>query len=155
MTIECRNCGEVSTRYENFQMLEVSIPSVEQLAELADSGLGDDVSCTSEAKAATVKTEVPTAASSRWPKWMFYRSPHMKRRVGLMACLRNEFRPEYLTGENQYHCDHCNKATDAVKNIRISRLPEVLIIHFKRFKYETSGAFLASFTNPDRKIHDL
>jgi ubiquitin C-terminal hydrolase len=144
VSVECKTCGEISTRYESFQMLEVSIPTVEQLADFTDDGTA---SIGSDRRSSN--------GLSRWPKWMSLRAPHTKRRVGLMACLKHELKPEYLTGDNRYHCDACNQSTDAVKNVRISRLPEVLIVHLKRFKYESTGTFLSNFSNPDRKIHDL
>ena len=148
VSVECQSCGEVSTRYEGFQMLEVSIPSDEQIADFNLKQPEQNW------KTNNVETK-PAQTTSRWPKWMSLKGTNMKRRVPLMTCLRHELKPEHLTGENKYHCDHCRQETDAVKYIRISRLPEILIVHLKRFKYESQGSFLSSFTNPDRKIHDL
>ncbi|OQV21968.1 putative Ubiquitin carboxyl-terminal hydrolase 33 [Hypsibius exemplaris] len=146
VSVECRGCGEISTRYEGFGMLEVSIPTAEQLADFVDDGTS---SISGDRKSSG-------GGLLRWPKWMSLKAPNSKRRVDLMSCLKHELQPEYMTGDNRYHCDGCGEATDAVKNIRISRLPEVLIIHLKRFKYESSGtSFLSNFSNPDRKIHDL
>src|ERR1700712_1621388 len=39
VSVECKSCGEISTRYESFQMLEVSIPSAEQLTDFIDDGV--------------------------------------------------------------------------------------------------------------------
>ena len=72
-----------------------------------------------------------------------------------MACLKHDLHAEFMSGDNCYMCERCNQPTEAVKNCRISRLPEILIVHLKRFKYENSKSFMSNFSNPDRKIHDL
>lgn len=41
----------------------------------------------------------------------------------------------YFNGEliNGWYCSHCKKHRDAIKKLNISRLPSILVVHFKRF----------------------
>lgn len=38
--------------------------------------------------------------------------------------------------DNKYHCGSCNDKVDALKRCCISRLPDNLIIHLKRFEFD-------------------
>lgn len=38
-------------------------------------------------------------------------------------------------GDEAFQCEHCNERTTATKHFRIHRLPKVLVLHIKRFKY--------------------
>ena len=42
-------------------------------------------------------------------------------------------RKEVLTGDCAYACESCKKKTDATKQYKISKLPPILLLHFKRF----------------------
>jgi len=44
---------------------------------------------------------------------------------------------ELLSGEEQWRCNSCRKRVDARKKIDIWKLPPVLVIHLKRFEYDT------------------
>lgn len=55
--------------------------------------------------------------------------------VSLTDSLRKYCGVEHLNGSNQFFCQKCNSLQDAEKSIRISKLPPLLIIHIKRFKY--------------------
>ena len=48
------------------------------------------------------------------------------------------FKREKLTDDNQYFCNKCNKLVDARKTFKITKIPKVLVIHFKRFTFETN-----------------
>lgn len=52
----------------------------------------------------------------------------------LQACLANFTNTERLQGLNQWSCELCKKRTDAHKRLEYGKLPQVLIIHLKRFK---------------------
>lgn len=54
--------------------------------------------------------------------------------VDLAACFDAFVAPEYLEGDNAWHCSQCNRKQRAVKKLNISRLPQNLIIHLKRFR---------------------
>ncbi|EGV60469.1 cysteine proteinase [Yamadazyma tenuis ATCC 10573] len=56
-------------------------------------------------------------------------------------CLQEFVQLELLDDENKWHCPNCKKFTRSTKKISITRLPQVLIIHFKRFKLSPTGYF--------------
>lgn len=43
---------------------------------------------------------------------------------------------DVLEGSNKYFCGECNKKVDAIRRTCISSLPDVLIIHSKRFEFD-------------------
>lgn len=54
----------------------------------------------------------------------------------LTHSLSNFSKSEVLTNQNKFHCNNCSSLQEAVKTIKIKKLPEVLVINFKRFKYD-------------------
>lgn len=61
--------------------------------------------------------------------------------VSLHDCLEEFVTTELLDDNNKWHCPSCKKFTKLTKKITITRLPNVLIIHFKRFKINSNGYF--------------
>ena len=57
-------------------------------------------------------------------------------KIELETCIMNFARPELLEGPNKWNCEKCNTKTEAVKYTYLSRDPEFLIIHLRRFKSE-------------------
>ncbi|WPK23550.1 hypothetical protein PUMCH_000791 [Australozyma saopauloensis] len=55
------------------------------------------------------------------------------KRINLFDCLNFFTEKELLDGNNKWHCPSCKKFTRLTKEIVITRLPLILIIHFKRF----------------------
>ncbi|PSC77008.1 Ubiquitin carboxyl-terminal hydrolase 3 [Micractinium conductrix] len=53
----------------------------------------------------------------------------------LTSCLRNFSSTETLEGEEKFFCDKCGRLQEAQKRMRLARLPPVLCLHLKRFKY--------------------
>ncbi|KAI0008801.1 cysteine proteinase [Xylariaceae sp. FL0662B] len=51
------------------------------------------------------------------------------------ACLQKFSAEEMLCERNKFHCDHCGGLQEAEKRMKIKRLPKVLALHLKRFKY--------------------
>lgn len=51
------------------------------------------------------------------------------------ACLRSFSTVESLRDGDKYYCDTCCSLQEAQKRMRIRRLPPVLALHLKRFKY--------------------
>jgi ubiquitin carboxyl-terminal hydrolase 8 len=51
----------------------------------------------------------------------------------LEKCIKNFSMEEKLTDKNQYDCKTCKKKNDAIKHTKISRFPNILIVHLKRF----------------------
>lgn len=42
---------------------------------------------------------------------------------------------ETLTGAEQWHCERCKKKVDAKKKIDIWKVPQILVLHLKRFEF--------------------
>ena len=51
------------------------------------------------------------------------------------ACLRKFSEEEMLCERNKFHCDGCGGLQEAEKRMKIKRLPKILALHLKRFKY--------------------
>jgi len=51
------------------------------------------------------------------------------------ACLRKFSEEEMLCERNKFHCDNCGGLQEAEKRMKIKRLPRILALHLKRFKY--------------------
>lgn len=51
------------------------------------------------------------------------------------ACLRKFSEEEMLCERNKFHCDKCSGLQEAEKRMKIKRLPRILALHLKRFKY--------------------
>lgn len=61
--------------------------------------------------------------------------------ITLDDCLEEFVQLELLDDDNKWHCPHCKRFTRLTKKITITRLPQVLIIHFKRFQISPLGYF--------------
>ncbi|KAI4216953.1 MAG: hypothetical protein LQ351_000902 [Letrouitia transgressa] len=60
-------------------------------------------------------------------------------------CLRSYCQEERLSKDEMWKCPHCNCQREATKQILITRAPQFLVVHFKRFT--------ASKTETARKVH--
>jgi len=65
--------------------------------------------------------------------------------VTLYDCLRSYCAAERLSGDEVWHCPRCKRDREATKQITISRAPDFLVVHFKRFS--------ASHSERAKKIH--
>lgn len=63
----------------------------------------------------------------------------------IYSCLRSYCQEEMLRGDEVWKCPYCKCEREATKQIIITRAPQILVIHFKRFS--------ASKTQSARKIH--
>lgn len=63
----------------------------------------------------------------------------------IYQCLRSYCQEEMLSGDEVWKCPHCKCKRMATKQIVITRAPQILVVHFKRFS--------ASKTQSARKIH--
>ncbi|RLV94826.1 Ubiquitin carboxyl-terminal hydrolase 4 [Spathaspora sp. JA1] len=84
--------------------------------------------------------------------------PERKQTVSLQDCLQEFTTIELLDDNNKWYCPNCKTFTKSTKQITITRLPQVLIINFKRFKMTPNGRFnkLETFvTYPVNETLDL
>ncbi|KAK4995009.1 hypothetical protein LTR66_005090, partial [Elasticomyces elasticus] len=51
------------------------------------------------------------------------------------SCLRKFSEEEMLCERNKFHCDMCGGLQEAEKRMKIKRLPRILALHLKRFRY--------------------
>ncbi|PWN29706.1 cysteine proteinase [Jaminaea rosea] len=56
----------------------------------------------------------------------------------ITSCLRQFSASETLRSRNKFFCDTCSGLQEAEKRMKIRKLPAVLALHMKRFKYEES-----------------
>ncbi|RIA96486.1 hypothetical protein C1645_687798 [Glomus cerebriforme] len=56
-------------------------------------------------------------------------------RVDLHQCLNSFIKEEILDGDDAWNCPRCKCRRRATKQLTISRLPDVLLIHLKRFSF--------------------
>lgn len=55
------------------------------------------------------------------------------RGITLDDCLRSYCSEEQLLTDNAWHCPRCKTTRDAAKRITLTRAPQFLVVHFKRF----------------------
>ncbi|PWN42529.1 hypothetical protein IE81DRAFT_313348 [Ceraceosorus guamensis] len=58
-----------------------------------------------------------------------------KGRVTLHQCLDAFVREEVMDKADAWHCPACKKPRKAIKRLTISRLPQILLVHLKRFAF--------------------
>jgi len=83
-------------------------------------------------------TKRPTVGAMNWFNTTVtkMKSLFVERPVELQDCIRKFCAKEDLIGAEQYHCDKCKTKTNAEKSTSFWRLPQVLCIHIKRFRYD-------------------
>ncbi|CAF1580390.1 unnamed protein product [Rotaria magnacalcarata] len=82
--------------------------------------------------------------------------------ITLQQCLQMFIEPEVLGPDDKWYCPYCKEHMQAEKIMSVWRLPPILIIHLKRFKYY-HGASYGYFsdsrvkidTNVKYPVHDL
>lgn len=60
----------------------------------------------------------------------------IERNSSVTACLRQFSASEMLCARNKFFCDTCSSLQEAEKRMKVKKLPNVLALHLKRFKYE-------------------
>ncbi|CAD6188125.1 unnamed protein product [Caenorhabditis auriculariae] len=62
-------------------------------------------------------------------------SVDVEQNTSISHCLRVFSETETLCGDQKYFCETCSSKQEAQKRMRIKRLPQMLALHLKRFKY--------------------
>ncbi|KAI9712833.1 MAG: ubiquitin-specific protease doa4 [Bogoriella megaspora] len=70
-------------------------------------------------------------------------------------CLRHYCAEERLSGDEVWKCPRCNKEREATKQITITRAPQFLVIHFKRFSASRTESARKVRTPVDFPLHGL
>lgn len=66
--------------------------------------------------------------------------------VTLEACFDLYTRPETLGAEDAWHCPYCNKKQEVVKKLGLWSLPDILVIHLKRFRQQSKQRSTSKLT---------
>ncbi|NXF28832.1 UBP50 hydrolase, partial [Nyctibius bracteatus] len=101
-----------------------SISETSIITELFEGKLSYDVTCL-ECKTTTARSESFTVLSLPIPS---------KRACSLQDCLEHFFQQDTLTSSNQIHCVSCGTKQDATVKASISKAPQIIILHLKRFE---------------------
>lgn len=54
--------------------------------------------------------------------------------VTLEECFELYTRAEVLGAEDKWHCPFCNRKQEVIKKLGLWSLPDILVIHLKRFR---------------------
>lgn len=61
--------------------------------------------------------------------------PESRYDIDLLECLKEFTKEEKLDSSESFFCETCQKRCECSKRIEIWKMPNILIIHFKRFRY--------------------
>lgn len=59
----------------------------------------------------------------------------MEQNTSITHCLRGFSNTETLCSEYKYYCEECRSKQEAHKRMKVKKLPMILALHLKRFKY--------------------
>ncbi|KAI8834495.1 hypothetical protein BC829DRAFT_365611 [Chytridium lagenaria] len=63
-------------------------------------------------------------------------SVDIEQHSSVTSCLRNFSTSETLCQKDKFFCDTCSSLQEAEKRMKIKKLPNILAVHLKRFKYQ-------------------
>ncbi|XP_052591776.1 ubiquitin carboxyl-terminal hydrolase 46 [Peromyscus californicus insignis] len=67
-------------------------------------------------------------------------SVDVEQNTSITHCLRDFSNTETLCSEQKYYCETCCSKQEAQKRMRVKKLPMILALHLKRFKYMEQAA---------------
>lgn len=76
-------------------------------------------------------------------------------KLTIMECLEAFTETELLDDENKWHCPRCQRFTRLTKKLTITRFPQVLVIHLKRFKLGPNGYFKKLDTTVNYPVNEI
>jgi len=117
-TIECMTCHHRSSSYDPF--LDLSVPIIRDC---------DLVTPAKSTFLGSIRSGVNSISGS---------SGNGENKSTLERCLEKFTAEETLEGENMYTCEKCKAKRKSVKQLSIYKYPTVLVIHIKRFKYNST-----------------
>ncbi|CDK25620.1 unnamed protein product [Kuraishia capsulata CBS 1993] len=59
----------------------------------------------------------------------------LQQNSSITNCLKMFSQSEMLNESNKFYCEKCHSLQEAAKTIKLKKLPQVLVLHLKRFKY--------------------
>jgi len=133
-SVTCMECGHVSVTVEDIKDISLAIPDQKQQKKMRQGGAKRDAPDGGDG-AEEDEPGLEGPAKAGWLSWLGGGGT----RTTVYDCLNGFCSKETLRGEDKFQCDKCEKKTDAEKEVCIERLPESLILHVKRFRYEQGG----------------
>ena len=114
------------------EALAAAVPQIKAVQRGNDTGWVHDLfegTLTSETKCLTCEN-----VSQRDEAFLDL-SVDLDQHSSVTSCLRKFSEEEMLCERNKFHCDGCGGLQEAEKRMKIKRLPKILALHLKRFKY--------------------
>jgi len=109
-TCVCPKCQRTSVSFDAFNHVSLSVPQVDAV------------------RPAISPTDIANSELSEKINGEIYG-------VDLDACFRVFTSPERLDENNMWYCSKCKEHVRAMKTMELWRIPNILIIHLKRFEY--------------------
>ncbi|KAM6388347.1 ubiquitin carboxyl-terminal hydrolase 50 [Pluvialis apricaria] len=103
-----------------------SVSETSIITQLFEGQISYEITCL-ECKTTTVRPESFTVLSLPVPS---------KSACSLQDCLKCFFQQDTLTWNNQIHCSWCGTKQDAVVKSIITKAPQIIIFHLKRFEWQ-------------------
>lgn len=133
--VVCEQCGKTSSCYDPFWDLSVPIPSSSG-GGVASASAGLARLSLNPATRASARQRQQRSHSRRQPQSTSGANNGRSSRSGvsLVECLSAFTAGERLEGMEKYFCPNCKTHCCAKKTLRVSRPPQVLVLHVKRFR---------------------
>lgn len=149
-TVTCGNCHRKSNTKDRFFDLSLSIPTNSLLPHIAkrreqlDLKRGTSVHDGQLVEFASESNAGPQRSGNGW--WNYLTSWFSgSADVDIESCLHGFCLEDELTGQDRYRCEHCKVLHDATKSFSIAKLPQILCLHIKRFKYDLFGSKVSDY----------
>ncbi|XP_009875969.1 PREDICTED: putative ubiquitin carboxyl-terminal hydrolase 50 [Apaloderma vittatum] len=113
-------------RITNAKVSRGSVSETSIITQLFEGQLRYDITCLA-CKTAIHRPESFTVLSLPIPSQSV---------CSLQDCLKCFFQQDTLTWNNQIHCSQCEKKNDAVVKATITKAPQIIIFHLKRFEWQ-------------------
>ncbi|NXT26594.1 UBP50 hydrolase, partial [Syrrhaptes paradoxus] len=117
----CQRRCRTSAKASGGSVSETSI-----ITQLFEGQLSYDITC-QECRTTTSRPETFTVLSLPIPS---------KSTCSLQDCLKCFFKQDTLTRNNQIHCSWCGTKRDAAVKATITKAPQIVIFHLKRFEWQ-------------------
>lgn len=75
--------------------------------------------------------------SHRFDPFLYLSLPVEKSMSKVSDAIEKYLEEELLSGTERWHCDKCKKKVDARKKIDLWKLPPILVLHLKRFEFDS------------------
>lgn len=127
-SVKCLKCQQVSHKVDAFQDLSLPIPGRSEMMKASKQEEREEPGSPSRAQ---VICNFFTRARD-WTRDLILGPP-----TTLLDCMNVFFDTCDLQNDNKYFCENCKGFQNGQKMMKISKLPEVLCVHLKRFRFDT------------------